>query len=348
MAWRVLLEAAGGPGGELAADVVQRVLALAPGFAGQVHLATGPQGAPAGPGQGCAYLGCACRHDPDPARHGVAVYHSPGSPAGRRLAHTMLDAVLASLGGRARADWLGVWEAAAPLCPGAEPAVRLELGNLGHGGDAALLGEAAARQRVAEACVLALAAGLGAPFAFPVNPLLPDRFDLRVVRPVRAARLERVLRDTPLAGLGRHFVTAGGQYGVDPAFLCAHALLDSAWGQGDIARHKRNLMRVGADGRDPFTTAWTFANFADSIPAAARCLHRVWLNPVHPLFRGANIRGLNVSYRPDPGWGPGVVAILNRLVPEWQPGAAPAPGTLARGWGSLRRWIRQLLGGWGP
>ena len=103
-----------------------------------------------------------------------------------------------------------------------------------------------------------------------------------------AARLPGALQ--PLAG---HFEAAGQKYNVDPKFLAAISMLETASGTSNAFRNKRNAMGV-SNASGPIS----FAHPAESIELMARVL----ASSTGPYKNANTIAGIGRIYAP-PGAG---------------------------------------------
>jgi peptidoglycan hydrolase CwlO-like protein len=158
------------------------------------------------------------------------------------------------------------------------------------------LSELQARQR----------AGSGAGGTFGIDS------DLRIVPGVDAGALDSYFNGTAFAGLGSAFVKAGRQYGVNPLYLVAHAIEESAFGASEIAQTKNNLFGIAAYDSNP-GAALSFASFAACIDYEARFVTRDYLDPHGAFYHGPTLRGMNVAYATDPRWASNIAAIYLTL-----------------------------------
>lgn len=87
-----------------------------------------------------------------------------------------------------------------------------------------------------------------------------------------AARLERALADTGLAGLGHAFYGAEKKHGINGVILAAICAHESGWGTSRLAREKNNLAGLGAyDGRE-CACGMTFESREECVMYLARLL----------------------------------------------------------------------------
>lgn len=61
------------------------------------------------------------------------------------------------------------------------------------------------------------------------------------------------------SGHGDIFIEAYAITGYNPLYLFGHAVLESSWGKGDLAKYKGNYFGIGAYDSDPYNCAYTMA-----------------------------------------------------------------------------------------
>jgi hypothetical protein len=136
--------------------------------------------------------------------------------------------------------------------------------------------------------------------------------DLRIVPSVDPAALNAYFAGTAFAGLGPAFVRAGQQHGVNPLYLVAHAIEESAFGESYLAQTRNNLFGIGAFDSDPDAAA-SFPSFAACIDYQAGFVRGEYLDPQGPYYHGPTLRGMNVDYASDPRWARNIAAIYLTL-----------------------------------
>ncbi|MDQ6773888.1 MAG: glucosaminidase domain-containing protein [Candidatus Dormibacteraeota bacterium] len=150
--------------------------------------------------------------------------------------------------------------------------------------------------------------------------------DLRLIPQVDAGALDALFAGTPLAGLGGVFVGAGDQNLVNPLYLVAHAIEESAFGSSTIAQQKKNLFGIGAFDSNPGGDALAFASFQACIQYEARFVSQEYLSPGGPFYHGLTLRGMNVDYASDPRWASKIASIYLTLPGGARPLTGPATG----------------------
>jgi peptidoglycan hydrolase CwlO-like protein len=149
-------------------------------------------------------------------------------------------------------------------------------------------------------------AGSGAGGTFGIDT------DLRILPAVDTGALDSYFNGTAFAGLGSAFVRAGRQYGVNPLYLVAHAIEESAFGASEIAQTKNNLFGIAAYDSNP-GAALSFGSFAACIDYEARFVSRDYLDPGGTFYHGPTLRGMNFHYASDPRWARNIAAIYLTL-----------------------------------
>jgi peptidoglycan hydrolase CwlO-like protein len=136
--------------------------------------------------------------------------------------------------------------------------------------------------------------------------------DLRRLPQVDPGALDAYFSGTPFAGLGAGFVAAGRRYGVNPLYLVAHAIEESAFGNSQIAQGKNNLFGIAAYDSNP-DAARSFSSFQACIDFEAQFVRQDYLDPQGAFYHGSTLRGMNVSYATDPRWARNIAAIYLTL-----------------------------------
>lgn len=121
----------------------------------------------------------------------------------------------------------------------------------------------------------------------------------------------------PLASLGRAFISAQNQYGVNALYLLAHAIHESAWGSSQIAQQKDNLFGFGAVDSDPYNGAKKFASYKGCIDYVANYVDQQYQDPAGAYFYGDMLgnkeTGMNVKYASDPYWGQEIAGLMFQI-----------------------------------
>ncbi|CAB3391125.1 SH3 domain-containing protein [Kyrpidia spormannii] len=150
-----------------------------------------------------------------------------------------------------------------------------------------------------------------------------ETLDLRLPAKITGQEIDQFIREhhpeSPLVGMGNAFVQAGQQYGVNPQYLAAHAILESGWGLSSIALDKKNLFGYGAYDGDPYNAAATFASYQDSIRFIAYFVRHQYLDSSGRWYGGSpTLDGMNVHYATDPDWAEKIASLMEQMRP-YQP-----------------------------
>ncbi len=138
--------------------------------------------------------------------------------------------------------------------------------------------------------------------------------DLRLPTPLSAADLSDYLKannpQSPLVSLVPVFLEAQSRYGVNAQYLVAHAIVESTWGESQIAHDKNNLFGYSAFDSSPYASATTFPSKAYAILYQAWFVRNYYLDPGGPYYHGSNLDGMNVDYATDPNWAQKIAAVM--------------------------------------
>ncbi|MBX6353108.1 MAG: glucosaminidase domain-containing protein [Thermoflavifilum sp.] len=142
--------------------------------------------------------------------------------------------------------------------------------------------------------------------------------DLRFPAPagITAATLDQWFQanGSPLQGLGASFLRAQQQYGVNAAYLAAHAVWESAWGKSAIAQAKNNYFGYGAYDADPMNAAGMFPSADYAIQFEAWAVRNNYLDPNGLFFyQWPSLDGMNEHYATDPNWAQGISVLMAEL-----------------------------------
>ncbi|MBS4174108.1 SH3 domain-containing protein [Bacillus sp. FJAT-49736] len=163
--------------------------------------------------------------------------------------------------------------------------------------------------------------------------------DLRTTSPVTAKQINDYIasyvnakgKASVLTGKGQAFLDAGKKYGVNPLYLAAHAIHESAFGTSAIALGKNNLFGFGSYDITPFFASYRFPSVDMCIDYIASQIKTTYLNPNNWKYNGAylgfstktmdntridaNSEGMNFYYASDPNWGKAIANIMQNILP---------------------------------
>ena len=141
--------------------------------------------------------------------------------------------------------------------------------------------------------------------------------DLRYPAPsnINAQSINQFLlqNSSPLNGLGNSFMDAQNLYSVDANYLVSHAILESAWGQSQIALQKNNLFGYGAYDSNPGQDAGVFPSDDYAIRFEAWTVRMNYLTPGASLYVSPTLSGMNVNYATAKTWTSGIAAIMTQF-----------------------------------
>ena len=138
--------------------------------------------------------------------------------------------------------------------------------------------------------------------------------DLRKPSGLSVGQADSILRGTGLEGLGKAFVEAEQNHGVNAVYLMAHAAWESAWGKSKISREKNNLFGYMAYDKSPYKSAKRFQSKAEGIDVVARFISQNYLHESGPYYHGPTLRGMNVRYATDENWNRGIAKVIRHLI----------------------------------
>lgn len=165
--------------------------------------------------------------------------------------------------------------------------------------------------------------------------------DLRTPSPVTAEQINSYIatyikatnKISVLSEKGQAFIDAGTTYGVNPLYLAAHAIHESAYGTSEIALGKNNLFGFGSYDASPFIASYRFPSIDFNIDYIAKEMKATYLNEISGGFRyqgaylgfstkdknnkriDADSEGMNFYYASDPGWGAKIAKHMEAILP---------------------------------
>lgn len=131
-------------------------------------------------------------------------------------------------------------------------------------------------------------------------------------------QFKKILKDDKdknniFANNAEYFYYIEKEYNINGVFVAAVGIHESAWGTSQIAKEKNNLFGYGAYDSSPYNSAYTFANYSESIDLLARVFVKYYLNPkgtsiyggekaIATYYNGATLTGVNTKYATDKNW----------------------------------------------
>ena len=110
-----------------------------------------------------------------------------------------------------------------------------------------------------------------------------------------------------------YFYYAEKQYKVNGIFIAAVGIHESGWGTSSICLNKRNLFGYGAYDSSPYSSAYSYSDYSESIDLIARVFAKYYLNPSGTqiydgnvasgaYYNGPTLTGVNTKYATDKNW----------------------------------------------
>jgi len=128
-----------------------------------------------------------------------------------------------------------------------------------------------------------------------------------------AARFERALAGTKLAGIGEALVQAERGTGTNALILAGIIIHESGWGTSRLAREKCNMAGLGAYDGSEYSSGITFDSRGESVMFLARLLATHYA-PGGKYFGGSfDLTGVGVRYASDPAWAAKVGACVKSI-----------------------------------
>ena len=136
--------------------------------------------------------------------------------------------------------------------------------------------------------------------------------DLTKPSGVTEERINEVLKDTNLNGLGKYYIQAEQQYGISAKFLVGLSIEESGWGRSNIAKTKNNLFGFQAYTNDT-SKASTFSSKGECILYVGKYIAENYLSPNGKYYNGVTVESVHVKYADNPKWASNIKAHMNRF-----------------------------------
>lgn len=119
-----------------------------------------------------------------------------------------------------------------------------------------------------------------------------------------------------LLNAGASLVSNQNKYGVNALMMYSNAVLESGWGQSQIAMDKNNLFGHGAADNNPYYGANGYSSVDDCIQYHAKvfisesyCDPKDYIGRYYGSHLGDKESGINVKYASDPYWGEKIASL---------------------------------------
>jgi beta-N-acetylglucosaminidase len=120
--------------------------------------------------------------------------------------------------------------------------------------------------------------------------------DLRTPASCTVYEIDSFLQGTGMEGLGQYYIDAQRNYGVNAIFLMCKDIIESGWGESQIATDKNNLSGYNAIDENPYYYATTFESKAECIDTVSKSISENYLSENGKFFRGYDLYAINEIY----------------------------------------------------
>jgi Beta- N-acetylglucosaminidase len=143
---------------------------------------------------------------------------------------------------------------------------------------------------------------------------IANNFDLTEPSNLSEEEADKLLEETGLEGLGKYFVEAEKEYGVNALYLMSHAAWESGWGSSKIYKTKNNLFGYQAYDDSPGESARKFETPSEGIMIVAKYIKDHYLNEDGQFYNGKNLKGMNIKYASDENWSEGIASVMKTII----------------------------------
>lgn len=126
-------------------------------------------------------------------------------------------------------------------------------------------------------------------------------------------QIQLLLQGTNLEDLTNKFKEIEEKYNINALFLISLCAFESNWGRSYLARHKNNLVGLGARDANPIKYAKRFKSKEECLEQVSLHLTSNYLNDKGRYFKGKRVKDVNRNYCTNNGWGVHIVRIMKRL-----------------------------------
>ena len=136
--------------------------------------------------------------------------------------------------------------------------------------------------------------------------------DLTKPSGVTVERIEEVLKGTKLEGLGKYYMQAERDYGINAKFLVGLSIEESGWGKSNIANTKNNLFGFQAYTNNT-SQARTFSSKGECILYVGKYIADNYLTEGGKHYNGVTVESVHEKYADNPKWASNIKAHMNRF-----------------------------------
>ena len=137
--------------------------------------------------------------------------------------------------------------------------------------------------------------------------------DLRTKSNLTESDLEKAFKNTGMAGLGKYFVQAEKEYGVNALYLAALGAHESAWGTSDFAKERNNLFGWQSYDSNLNATKY-FETKGDGVLVVAKSLSKNYLTEGGCYFNGYTMKDVSKKYASDKEHSTKIYSVMKTIV----------------------------------
>lgn len=137
--------------------------------------------------------------------------------------------------------------------------------------------------------------------------------DLRTKSNLTESDLEKAFKNTGMAGLGKYFVQAEKEYGVNALYLASLGAHESAWGTSDFAKERNNLFGWQSYDSNLNATKY-FENKGDGVLVVAKSLSKNYLTEGGCYFNGYTMKDVSKKYASDKEHSTKIYGVMKTMV----------------------------------
>ena len=137
--------------------------------------------------------------------------------------------------------------------------------------------------------------------------------DLRTKSNLTESDLEEAFKNTGMADLGKYFVQAEKEYGVNALYLAALGAHESAWGTSDFAKERNNLFGWQSYDSNLNATKY-FETKGDGVLVVANSLSKNYLTEGGCYFNGYTMKDVSKKYASDKEHSTKIYGVMKTIV----------------------------------
>lgn len=136
---------------------------------------------------------------------------------------------------------------------------------------------------------------------------------LKINSKITAEQLDAAFAGTAMEGLGKVFMQAGEESGLDPLYIASHAILETGWGTSSILADKGNWFGIGAFDDSPYESAYNYSSREAGIIEGAKWIAENFVNGSEnqdTLYKMRHSPSGAHDYATDPRWAESIAEIM--------------------------------------